>query len=397
MINAEKNRAIGLKMLNPSQKDLEHGLELHKASFVFDAYGFSPLCGGRSPREDELIAAGASRDEIHYANEEHHMSGGFEDPENRRRLAEAWAMSGVDCVFQNAGEESSDPERLLKRLGNYTHNVDRCSEIYERCTFPDRLEEVKKRGHKVLYMTTNGVPISVKQISSDESLNLIGTFFNLGVRMMHLTYNRRNLIGDGCVEEANGGLSGFGRQAIAEMNRCGVIPDVAHTGQRSSLEAAQCSKRPVVASHSAVWKFSGHCRAKDDEVIAAIARTNGYIGICGYPGFLGGSGDINALLDTIDYVAKKFGVDHVAIGTDRGVSLTPWEFNDKIPNSRRIWEQYWGNVNCSNSGTEEQFGSVCWTNWPLFTVGLVMRGYSDADIQKIIGGNVLRVCRDSMP
>jgi membrane dipeptidase len=275
--------------------------------------------------------------------------------------------------------------------------VDRCSEIYERCTFPDRLEEVKKRGHKVLYMTTNGVPLSVKQISSDESLHLVGTFFNLGVRMMHLTYNRRNLIGDGCVEEANGGLSGFGRQAIAEMNRCGVIPDVAHTGQRSSLEAAQCSKRPVVASHSAVWKFSGHCRAKDDEVIEAIAKTNGYIGICGYPGFLGGSGDINALLDTIDYVAKKFGVDHVAIGTDRGVSLTPWEFNDKIPNSRKIWEQYWGNVNCSNSGTEEQFGSVCWTNWPLFTVGLVMRGYSDADIRKIIGGNVLRVCRDSMP
>ena len=397
MINAEKNRAIGLKMLNPSQKDLEHGLELHKNSFVFDAYGFSPLCGGRSAREDELIAAGASRDEIHYANEEHHMSEGFRDPENRRRLAEAWAMSGVDCVFQNSGEESNDPERLIKRLGNYTHNVDRCSEIYERCTFPDRLEEVKKRGHKVLYMTTNGVPISVKQISSDESLNLIGTFFNLGVRMMHLTYNRRNLIGDGCVEEANGGLSAFGRQAIAEMNRCGVIPDVAHTGQRSSLEAALCSKRPVVASHSAVWKFSGHCRAKGDEVIEAIARTNGYIGICGYPGFLGGSGDINALLDTIDYVAKKFGVDHVAIGTDRGVSLTPWEFNDKIPNSRKIWEQYWGNVNCSNSGTEEQFASVCWTNWPLFTVGLVMRGYSDADIQKIIGGNVLRVCKDSMP
>ena len=397
MINAEKNRAIGLKMLNPSQKDLEHGLELHKNSFVFDAYGFSPLCGGRSAREDELIAAGASRDEIHYANEEHHMSEGFKDPENRRRRAEAWAMSGVDCVFQNSGEESNDPERLIKRLGNYTCTVDRCSEIYERCTFPDRLEEVKKRGHKVLYMTTNGVPISVKQISSDESLNLIGTFFNLGVRMMHLTYNRRNLIGDGCVEEANGGLSGFGRQAIAEMNRCGVIPDVAHTGQRSSLEAAQCSKRPVVASHSAVLKFSGHCRAKDDEVIAAIAKTNGYIGICGYPGFLGGSGDINALLDTIDYVAKKFGVDHVAIGTDRGVSLTPWEFNDKIPNSRKIWEQYWGNVNCSNSGTEEQFGSVCWTNWPLFTVGLVMRGYSDADIRKIIGGNVLRVCWDSMP
>ncbi|MFA6717439.1 MAG: membrane dipeptidase, partial [Victivallaceae bacterium] len=107
----------------------------------------------------------------------------------------------------------------------------------------------------------------------------IHVFFEFGVRMMHLTYNRRNLIGDGCGEPDDGGLSAFGRQVIAEMNRVGIIPDVAHCGQRTSLEAAQESGLPVVASHSACHSLAEHCRAKTDEVIEAIAKSGGYIGI----------------------------------------------------------------------------------------------------------------------
>ena len=75
-------------------------------------------------------------------------------------------------------------------------------------------------------------------------------FFQLGIRMMHVTYNRRNLLGDGCAEPANGGLSDLGRAAIAEMNRVGVIVDVAHSGWRTSLEAAKASQKPMVASHT---------------------------------------------------------------------------------------------------------------------------------------------------
>ena len=160
MINAAKNRNIALQMLNPSAKDLEHGLELHKNSLVFDAYGFMPLCGGRSAREEELIAAGASRDEIHYADEMHHMVEGFHDPRIRKLLKEAWEYGGVDCIFQNCGEESNDVERLIKRLGNYTRTIDYCTEVYERCSFPEKLEEIRARGNKALYITTNGVPIS---------------------------------------------------------------------------------------------------------------------------------------------------------------------------------------------------------------------------------------------
>ena len=395
MINAAKNRNIALQMLNPSAKDLEHGLELHKNSLVFDAYGFMPLCGGRSAREEELIAAGASRDEIHYADEMHHMVEGFHDPQIRKLLKETWEYGGVDCIFQNCGEESNDVERLIKRLGNYTRTIDYCTEVYERCSFPEKLEEIRARGNKALYITTNGVPISSKFVSADENLHLVESFFNLGVRMMHLTYNRRNLMGDGCAEAANAGLSDFGRMAIAEMNRVGVIPDVAHSGQQTSLEAALCSKKPVVASHSTAGKFSTHYRAKCDEVIEAIKKTNGYIGICCYPAFLQGRKNINALIDHIDYVAKTFGVDHVAIGTDRGATLSEYVWSENMPKNRKIWEQYWVAPGTGDNAPDD-FGSLAWTNWPLFTVGLVMRGYSDSDIQKIIGGNVMRVCKETL-
>ena len=106
--------------------------------------------------------------------------------------------------------------------------------------------------------------------------------------------------------------------------------------------------------------------------------------------------NINAFLDHIDYVAKTFGVDHVAIGTDRGAGLSEYVWTENMPTFRKNWEQYW-RAPGSGPNDPDDFASLAWTNWPLFTVGLVMRGYSDSDIQKIIGGNVMRVCQDSLP
>ncbi len=393
----QENRKLALDILHPSQKDLEHGLELHRNSYVFDAYGFTPSGGGKNTRLDELIRQHASRDELLYAAEEFRMNHSFKNPEMCKLLASAWETAGVDCIFQNSGVEGNDIENLLKRLGAFTAVTDRLNSFYERAVFPDQLAGIRERGRKALYMTTTGVPVSAKGISTAESLQHISVFFNLGVRMMHLTYNRRNLIGDGCAETANAGLSDFGRQVIREMNRVGVIPDVAHSGQRTSLDAALCSEKPVVASHAVAGGLSTHYRAKSDEVIRAIKKTNGYVGICAHPWFLQGDMNIKAFLDHIEYVARTFGVDHVAIGTDHGTSLAPVETAETMPGIRPIWESYWTHPEDVNGTmTRDQYDSVAWTNWPLFTVGLVQRGFTDEEIRKIIGGNVLRVCRDTL-
>jgi membrane dipeptidase len=392
----ERKWQAGLAALNPSQKDLEHGLELHKNSFVFDAYSFMPRAAGYCARIDQLIDEHASRDELRYAYEEFGMCSGFKDAENQKKLREIWDMSGVDCVFQNCGEESNDIETLIKRLSSYTGVIDRVDSVYERAAFPEQLAGIRERGKKALYITTNGVPIPSKLISSHEALMYLQVFFNFGVRMMHMTYNRRNLIGDGCAELSDGGLSAFGKDVVKEMNRVGIIPDVAHSGQRTSLETALCSEKPVVASHSVAGKFSTHYRAKGDDVIAAIKKTNGYIGICAYPKFIQLEKNLKSFIDHIDYVAKTFGVDHVAIGTDTGSAVGEVTFNNKFPANRSIYEQFWTPPGANVDATEEQWDSLAWTNWPLYTVGLVQRGYSDEEIQKIIGGNVLRVCRDTL-
>jgi membrane dipeptidase len=222
--------------------------------------------------------------------------------------------------------------------------------------------------------------------------------------MMHLTYNRRNVIGDGCAEPGNAGLSDFGRAVVREMNRVGVIVDVAHSGWQTGLDAARVSERPIVVSHSAAWALRQHHRCKPDDLIRAVVETGGTIGITNVPAFLGGRGDISSLLDHVDYVARKFGVDHVTIGTDRAyVSSSAARERHKLParaRQRIRWEALWEPNDAIydpqwRQETQEQ--SLQWTNWPLFTVGLVQRGYSDAEIFKIVGGNILRVMRDVWP
>ncbi len=266
---------------------------------------------------------------------------------------------------------------------------------------PEDIEKAGQNNSHCLYFSGNGVPVPDQLNNTDEALLYIRLFFQLGIRMMHLTYNRRNLIGDGCGESSNAGLSDFGRLVVKEMNRVGVIVDVAHSGFNTSLEAAQISDKPIVASHSACHALHPHYRCKPDNVIKAIVDKGGLMGICAIPRFLGGAGDITAMLDHIDYMVKKFGSDHVSIATDMGYpSPNADKEESKLPlnwklRSRTRWEALWPPFDYVEKPHMRQ--STAWTNRPLFTVGLVQRGYSDQDIEKIIGLNVLRVAKAVFP
>ena len=397
----EQSRLLGLEVLKPNARDLAHGLELHSASTVFDVYGFSPNAAVDGERLADAVKAGASDIELQDLEEDMRMTRYVTDAAERAEYLQAWETSGVTCVFQNAGEEGSSPLRLLKRLARFTYATDHLRDVVSKAVTPDDIVTAKQQGRRCLYFTGNGMPLTGDAVSVADELRYVRTFFELGVRMMHVTYNRRNLLGDGCAETANGGLSDLGRAAVAEMNRVGVIVDVAHSGWRTSLEAAQFSKKPMVASHTSCAALQQHIRAKPDEVIKAIVDGGGLIGICAIPHFLGRTGDIAALLDHVDYVVKKFGIEHVGIGTDVGYRSR----NDavelkKIPpraKRRTRYEALWPD-DAFLPGAEEakrypKSRSLAWTNWPLFTVGLVQRGYSDEQIEKILGLNMLRVAR----
>ncbi len=399
--SAGEAEKIALEILNPSKKDLEHGLELHKNSIVCDAYGFSPRCAVYGDRIAEAAKHNASALELQNVAEEMSMTRCVEDEQERKEYLDAWKKSAVTCIFQNAGEEEQDIKGIIKRLAHFTYVTDMLGDHVVKAVTPEDIGKVKQEGKHCLYMTSNTTPVAESRVSVEEELQFIKIFFNLGIRMTHLTYNRRNAIGDGCAEASDAGLSDFGRAAVKEMNRVGMITDVAHSGQKTSKEAAELSDAPVVASHSGVMELNDHIRCKHDYVIKAIADGGGYVGVFCIPGFLGLSGDINAFLDHIDYIAKKFGIEHVAIGTDMAYVSSRQEEEmrkiPKMPSARKHWSSLWPpdhDMMIEKFGSRESSRSLSWTNWPLFTVGLVMRGYNDEDIKKIIGKNVMRVAGD---
>ena len=391
---------IALAMLQPTPVQLEHGLELHRSSVVCDTYGFAPRAALDGDAVRALIESGASAAEVADLTEDASMTRWATVPAETAEFHAAFEQSGVTCIFQNCGEEGQAPLRLLKRLARFNFACEFAPKTCSKAITPADIVRAHEQGRHCLYFTGNGVPLTQDWISPEEELRYIRVFFQLGIRMMHLTYNRRNMIGDGCAEPANAGLSDFGRLVVAEMNRQGVIVDCAHSGWQTSLEAAQLSQRPMVASHSACAALQHHHRGKPDEVIRALCDTGGYIGICAIPAFLGGKGTITDLLDHIDHVARNFGPEHVTIGTDTAYTSANMAAEyAKIPAQapqRKRWENFWW-VNDPVSQPEwnqpHQLRSLAWTNWPLFTVGLVQRGYSDEDIQKIIGGNMLRVAK----
>lgn len=225
-------------------------------------------------------------------------------------------------------------------------------------------------------------------------LHMFEIYHTLGVRFVQLTYQRRNLVGDGCGERTDGGLSRFGIEVVRELNRLGIVIDLSHVGVRTTLETIEQSSHPVTVTHSAARKLCETVRNKTDEEIKALAARGGVIGISPKSGFLKSTGlrdgtTLDDYLDHIDYIADLVGVDFVGIGTDVGderkYTLERMRsFNQRYPEVAIIDSTLRIDLMHSEGlRSPETLYNI--------TAGLVRRGYSEADIRKVIGGNFMRV------
>ena len=396
----DKPREVALSLLNPTQAQLERAWELHFGSVVFESYGFAPRYAVDGEAINAAVKEGASRDEIADLRESMTMSRGATNERERKEFLEAFHAAGVTCIFQNAGEEGSDPLRLIKRLAHFTRATDLMKPHLSKVVSAAEIRALKDAGHVGLCFTGNGVPLHLRWESVRDELRYVRIFHELGIRMMHLTYNRRNPIGDGAGEPHDGGLSDFGHAAVTEMNKLGLIVDVAHSGWKTAGDAAKASARPMVASHTTCASVYEHFRGKPDDVIRAICDTDGLVGMCCIPRFLGGKGDITALMDHLDHVIQKFGARHAAIGCDVAY-VSRFEKEERLKIQRRSdgssplsgpadrWEHLWPKDDYQTTPQAEQ--SIAWTNWPLFTLGMIQRGHSDDTIRQVLGENMLRV------
>ncbi len=408
-------RERALAALQPSPRDLQHGLELHRACVVVDAFGFAPapMTSGMVRRINAAVAAGAS------AAETTRLLGDlrFSDPEALEQYVSAWEASGVTAIVQNAGGMAGTG--LSPYAVRFLDLFYRLQPRVTQARTPAEIRAAARAGNRAIVFSFNSVPHGPLN-TFEEAVAPLRTAWQAGVRMMHLAYNRRNLIADGCMERADGGLSEFGHDLLRRMNEVGLIADLSHAGRRSALDTARASARPVVASHTACRALFDHPRAKTDEEMRAIADTGGLVGIYHIASFLGRNADIRAWLDHVDHAVRVAGIDHVAVASDTGY-IVPFP-GDVAPCDRlREMAQPWLRAMAAASGTpgapapalpysgawtiehgvdasdDERTGTLAWTNWPLFTVGLVMRGYSDSDVEKIIGGNILRVLDTARP
>ncbi len=157
----ETAQQAALNALKPSKRDLEHGLELHANSIVIDAYGFSPRAAVSGDEIRLAIEAGASELEIQDRAEDMGMTRCLTSVSERSEYLAAWKASGLTCIVQNAGEESQDPLRSIKRLARFTYVTDMLRDSVEKAVVPDDIAAAKKRGKHCLYFSGNGVPLSL--------------------------------------------------------------------------------------------------------------------------------------------------------------------------------------------------------------------------------------------
>lgn len=244
------------------------------------------------------------------------------------------------------------------------------------------LERVKSSG-KI------GVLLGVQNSEHFQNVEDVNFFRGLGQRVSQLTYNSRNLIGNGSTERRDDGLSDFGVSIVERMNKVGMAVDVSHCGDRTTLDAFEVSKKPVLITHSNCRALvSGHPRLKTDEAIKKMAAAGGVMGITGVRMFVRGEEPttIEHALDHFDHVAKLVGVEHVGLGSDMDLD----GYDDMPPEeNKRLRANYKGSY-----GFREKI-DIEGLDHPKrvfdLTEGLIRRKYSDRHIELVLGGNFKRV------
>lgn len=230
-------------------------------------------------------------------------------------------------------------------------------------------------------------------------LDRIWMFAHVGVRVVQLTYNFRNFVGDGCLEDPDGGLSRFGRRVIRELDSAGVIVDLSHAGSRTALEAVELGEKPPVVSHAGAAAVVHNPRNLSDAVIDAVAARGGVLGCCcwGPMCWLGGDDfTVEDLVRHIEYVAGRVGVDHVGISTDSACTTD-------VASTQIIAERTHARYPEVTGPFVSKFGIRIEARYPkglcnlreLATLPEVLsrHGFGQEDVAKILGGNFLRVFR----
>ncbi|MGE0714411.1 MAG: dipeptidase [Alphaproteobacteria bacterium] len=314
-------------------------------------------------------------------------------PFPQRHIVERWRTGGVGCVHATV-TIWGDARETMSLIGRWQRLIAENRDLMEGATSGEDIERIAASGRVAIVLGfQNTSPI-------EHDIELFRVFRELGICIMQLTYNLQNFIGAGCWEQNDTGISSrFGRLAIEEMNKLGILIDVSHSGDRTSREAIDLSARPISITHANPREYVGTAgfgahRLKATDAIKACAARGGVIGLSPNPHMTKQGIDTtpDQFCDMVKWMVDLVGIDHVGIGTDYCPGHPPgtrerWRFGkwsrskiDKpIPEPGEGWQDWFK--------TSEDF--------QVLRTSLEANGFSPADTDKIMGGNFLRLFTES--
>ena len=292
---------------------------------------------------------------------------------------------GVDAVHVTITYHESFRETVL--------NIEQWNRWFER--FPDLIfqgftaadiETARQTGRTAIFFGSQN-PSCI-----EDDIGLVEVLHRLGMRFMQLTYNNQSLLATGCYEAEDRGISRMGREVVREMNRVGMVVDMSHSGERSTLEAIEHSTRPIAITHANPASWHPARRNKSDTVLKALAESDGMLGLSLYPHHLKG-GSQCSLADFCDMVARAIdvmGPGNVGIGSDLCQDQP-----DSIVEWMRVGR--WTKAIDYGEGSADAPGFPPMPDWfgdnrdfGRIAEGLRQRGLSEAELTGIMGGNWMR-------
>ena len=256
--------------------------------------------------------------------------------------------------------------------------------IFQGRTASDVLKARKEGRTAIFFGFQNCSPI-------EDNIGLVEVCHQLGVRFMQLTYNNQSLLGTGCYEENDPGITRMGKQVIKEMNRVGLVVDMSHSAERSTLEAIEISERPIAITHANPTFWHPALRNKSDEVLKALGESGGMLGFSVYPHHLkgGSSCTLESFCNMIADTADLMGINSIGIGTDlcqnQPDSVVDWMRNGTWTNDRD-----YGEGSASFAGFPDQ---PEWfrdnRDFVNIASGLLSKGFSNEDVELVMGKNWL--------
>jgi membrane dipeptidase len=305
---------------------------------------------------------------------------------------DAIRASGMTYAFYDvsitpAGRAFDD---CIRSVTAWNESVSRNPELLLRADTAADIQKAKQDGkHALVFLFQDAFPL-------EQDVSRIRLFHDLGVRILQLTHNSRNLVGDGYIDRGDGGLSDFGVQVVERMNEQRMLVDLSHCADRTTLDAIELSKRPCAFTHAGCRSLLSTPRNKTDAQIRALAEKGGVIGIFNMSCWLTGrdTPGVEDVIRHIDHAVKVAGIDHVGFGSD-----------GPMAGVQRVSEELAGHREFFRNGGAR----MIYTRRPLhvrvpelnqarrllnLADALAGKGYGESEIEKIIGGNFLRLFRE---